>query len=167
LVQKAYFYAIFTVQNCLQCELQKFYTFNFCTLPLVTWNLKSQHHHVPSPCRSGSRQPSKWHSPAVEAPVAHRHSCCRPSSRNRPSLVFAAAFACRRLPSQLLSPTVTVAVAAAAFACLRNCRRPPSQLLSPVVACRCRPLPPIMVSSTARLHCIVRPTSHGIIATDN
>jgi len=58
----------------------KVYTFNFCTLPLVMLNLKSQHHHVPLPCRSGSCQPSKRQSPAIKAAVA---SCL--SARGPPS----------------------------------------------------------------------------------
>jgi hypothetical protein len=92
--------------------------------PLITT------HYVPSPCQSGSCRPSKRQLPAVEAPVAHRHSYRRSPSRNRPLPVFAAAFARHCPPSQLLSPAVTVAVASAAF----TCRCLPSQLPSPIVA---------------------------------
>ncbi len=102
-----YFYAIFTLQKKGSANFKSLIP----TPPPVTWNLKHTITTVPGHVEvavthrgSGHRSLSKWQLPAIEVAVARRRRGHHPPSRNRPSPVFAAAFACCRQPSQLLSP---------------------------------------------------------------
>ena len=86
---------------------------------------------------SGHRSLSEWQLPAIEVAVTRRRSGHHPSSRNRPSPVFAAASARCCQPSQLLSPPLAVAVATAAFACrCMHSQLPLPAVTAAVASCR-------------------------------